>query len=64
MKKPLILNKRLEERNKKDQNNYLINKLRQAKPLVNMKCPESYIFYHKYFRCKLKDDSSNSKIMM
>ena len=49
MKRPMILNKKLEEMNKKDQNNYMINKLRQAKALVNVKCPESYIFYHKYF---------------
>ena len=64
MKKPLILNKRLEERNKKDQNNYLKNKLRQAKPIVNMKCPESYIFYQQKFRHKQKENICNSKIIM
>lgn len=64
MKRPMILNKKLEEMNKKDQNNYMINKLRQAKALVNVKCPESYIFYQTIFHRKKRENICNSKIIM
>ena len=44
-----ILNMIIEERFQRKQNNYLFNKLKTAKPLVNIKCPESYTFYKTQF---------------
>lgn len=44
-----ILNMKIEERFQRRQNNLLFNKLKTAKPIVNIKCPESYIFYKTQF---------------
>ena len=49
MKKMKILNMKIEEKCQKEQNIYLFNKLKAAKPLVNIKCPESYTFYKTIF---------------
>ncbi len=45
-----ILNLKIEAKCQKEQNSYLLNKVKKAKPLVNIKCPESYIFYKTIFR--------------
>lgn len=52
MKRMNILNQKIEERFQQQQNNYLYNKLKTAKPLVNIKCPESYTFYKTKFHKK------------
>ena len=49
MKRMKILNMKIEEKCQKEQNIYLFNKLKTAKPLVNIKCPESYTFYKTIF---------------
>ena len=49
MKRMQILNLKIEEKCQQQQNNYLYNKLKTAKPLVNIKCPESYTFYKTKF---------------
>ena len=49
MKRMKILNLKIEAKCQKEQNNHLIKKLRAAKPLINMKCPESYTFFKTKF---------------
>ena len=49
MKRMKFLNLKIESKFQKEQNDYLTNKLKAAKPLVNIKCPESYIFYKTQF---------------
>ena len=44
-----ILNLKIEEKCQKETNNYLFNKLKAAKPLVNIQCPESYTFFKTKF---------------
>ena len=44
-----ILNLKIEAKCQKEQNNYLFNKLKTAKPLINITCPESYTFYKTQF---------------
>ena len=50
MKKPFVLNAKLNEIYRREQNQYMLRKLNQAKATINMKCPESYNFYKKTFR--------------
>ena len=60
MKRPRVLNRRLNEVTKKEQNLYMASKLEGAKPLVNIKCPESYTFYKKNFhKSSTKENISN-----
>ena len=49
MRRPFILNNRLNDLYRSEQNKYMANKLENAKPRVNSKCPESYIFYKNQF---------------
>jgi hypothetical protein len=57
MRKPFILNARLNELYKSEQDKYMAKKLETAKPLVNSKCPESFHFYKNNFhRFNLKDN--------
>lgn len=60
MRKPFVLNARLNEIYKSEQNRYMAKRLGNVKPLINSKCPESFSFYknnffkygHKDNRCK------------
>ena len=49
MKRMNILNLKIEAKCQKEQNNNLIKKLKTAKPLINIKCPESYTFFKTKF---------------
>jgi hypothetical protein len=49
MRKPFVLNARLNELHKSEQDKYMARKLETAKPLVNSRCPESFIFYNTKF---------------
>ena len=49
MKRPFILNERLNAIYKYEQNLYLLNKLKNAKPTLKIHCPESFKFYKKTF---------------
>lgn len=49
MRKPFILNPRLNEIYKSEQNKYMATRLEKAKPLVKIDCPESFLFYKKQF---------------
>ena len=55
MQKPLILNEILFRRHYEEQNRYLKAKLSQVKPIVNSKCPRSFLYlknkYHKNNLC-------------
>lgn len=52
MKKMKVLNLKIEKEYQKEQNKYLYNKLKTVKPSVNIKCPESYVFYKTVFKKK------------
>ena len=49
MRKPFVLNARLNELHKSKQDKYMARKLEKAKNLVNLRCPESFIFYNTKF---------------
>jgi len=49
MKKPFILNEKLNQIYRYEQNLYLHNKLKNARPAVSINCPESFKFYKKTF---------------
>jgi hypothetical protein len=60
MKKPFVLNAKLNEIYRREQNQYMLRKLNQAKATINMNCPESYNFYKKTFhKSKPKENLSN-----
>ena len=50
MRKPFILNIRLNALQKSEQDRYMAKKLENIKALVNSSCPESFIFYNSNFR--------------
>lgn len=50
MKKPFVLNSRLNEIYRREQNQYMLRKLNKAKASVNSKCPESFNFYKNKFK--------------
>ena len=67
MKRPFILNERLNAIYKYEQNLYLHNKLKNAKPSIRINCPESFKFYKKTFgKCNKENLSKliifNSKL--
>ncbi len=45
MQKQYILNRKLNAINYKKQNNILYHKITRAKSLLNIKCPESFLFF-------------------
>lgn len=49
MKRANILNKRIETLFQVKQNQDLAAKIKTMKPLVNIKCPESFLFYKTQF---------------
>lgn len=59
MRQPFVLNRRLNELYKREQNQYMANKLERAKPLVNIKCPESFTFYKRKFHKSPKENIGN-----
>ena len=59
MKKPFVLNERLNAIYKYEQNLYLLNKLKNAKPAISINCPESFKFYKKTFGKCAKENLSN-----
>lgn len=49
MKRMKILNRRIEQIFKKKQDHDLVTKLKTIKPTIDVKCPESYVFYKTQF---------------
>ena len=49
MRKPFVVNARLNEIYKSEQDKYMARRLGNAKSLVNSKCPESFNFYKNNF---------------
>ena len=49
MKRIKILNKRIEQIFKKKQDHDLVTKLKTIKPTIDVKCPESYLFFKTQF---------------
>ena len=58
MKRPFIFNERLNAIYKYEQNLYLHNKLKNAKPSIRINCPESFKFYKKTFGKSNKENLS------
>jgi hypothetical protein len=50
MQKPVVFNRHLNKKWKEKENDIMIKKLSQAKPQINMKCPESFEFYKTQFK--------------
>ena len=50
MKRPFVLNAKLNEIQRREQNKYMMKKLGKVKPMVNVHCPESFNFYKNTFR--------------
>ena len=51
------MNARLNELYKNEQNKYMAYKLENARPRVNIRCPESYLFYKNQFHKKGAKDN-------
>ena len=49
MKREHILSKKIEKILQDKQNHNMFTKLRTMKPLINIQCPESFLFYKKQF---------------
>ena len=45
MQKPFVINRHLNEHWRAESNEYMARKIQNAKPEVNMQCPESFNFY-------------------
>ena len=56
MKKQYILNRKLNIRNKKLQDELLFNKIKRAKSSLDLNCPESFIFFKTQFKEGLPRD--------
>ena len=50
MRRPSVLKAKLNEIQKREQNQYMMRKLGKTKSIVDSNCPESYDFYKKEFR--------------
>lgn len=62
MIKPYISSRHLSEHNRTLNNEYLARKIHNAKALVNMKTPESFLFYKNQFhRSKIRNTKSKNK---
>ena len=61
MKRIKILNKRIEQYFQKKNDKDLITKLRTIKPTINIKCPESYIFFKTQFNSYKTETKKNEK---
>ena len=62
MQKPLILNPILTRIYRNDQKNYLKTKIRQMKPIVDSKCPESFYYLQNKFSKTQKNNWNCTKI--
>jgi len=61
MKKPFVLNEKLNTIHRYEQNLYLHNKLINAKPAISINCPESFKFYKRTFRKFKKENLGKYK---
>lgn len=50
MNNQYILNRKLYNLHKEEQNNYLKLKIKKAKSFIDLKCPESFSFYKNKFK--------------
>ena len=62
MRKPFILNMHLNEVFKLEQDELMAKRLKKAKSTVNVKCPESFVFYNSYFHRPGPKDNICNKI--
>ena len=65
MKRPNILNTKIEQILRKKQNHNLFTKLREMKPQVDIQCPESFIFFKTTFQSyKTQPSIGNQKFLL
>ena len=64
MKRPNILNQKIEQILRTKQNHNLLSKLKSMKPLVDIHCPESFVFYKTSFHSyKTQPNTGNQKYL-
>jgi hypothetical protein len=63
MKRIKISNKRIEQIFRKKNDHYLIAKIRTIKPTINIKCPESYIFFKTQFNSYITEPKKKEQIL-
>jgi hypothetical protein len=59
MNNQYILNRKLYNLHKEEQNNYLKLKIKKAKSFIDLKCPESFSFYKNKFKESLPKNTYN-----
>lgn len=64
MQRQYILNRKLNLIHKNEQNNYLREKIKRAKSLVNLNCPESFKFFKNEFHEGQSKDKCKSSIFI
>ena len=64
MKQPLILNPILSRIHNNDQKNYLKNKIKEIKPMVDSKCPECFYYIQNKFGKTQKNNYDGAKTNM
>ena len=50
MQKPIVFNRHLNKKWGEKENDIMISKLIKAKPTIDVRCPESFVFYKTQFR--------------
>jgi hypothetical protein len=50
MQKPVVFNRHLNRKWGEKENEIMVSKLTKAKPHVDMRCPESFMFYKTQFK--------------
>ena len=64
MKKANILSPKIEQILRKKENHDLFVKLKTMKPLINIDCPESFLFYQTTFHSNKNPKLGNQKLFI
>ena len=64
MKRPNILNPKIEQIFRKKENRNLFTKLKEMKPQVDIQCPESFIFFKTTFHSYKTQPSIGNKTFL
>ena len=64
MKKTNILNRKIEQIFRQKENHDLFVKLKTMKPLINIDCPESFLFYQTTFHSNKNPKLGNQKLFI
>ena len=64
MKKPFILNRKLNDIHKQEQNQYMMQRIGNVKSSIKMDCPESFLFFRRTHKSKPKRNIRNIYIYL